>query len=547
MQKYILGCLMLMFFSCTHKSVTYKNEDKTAPILKIKSGSIKGFTDGDVSVFKGIPFAAPPVGEYRWRPPQSVKSWQGIRDAIQFGPNCAQAGWGGAPGTITKGSAEDCLYLNVWSPDVSNIKSKLPVMVWIHGGGFVGGSGSEAMTFGDHFAKKGVVLVTFNYRIGRLGFFAHPALSAENPNEAKGNYGFMDQIAALKWVKENIYAFGGDPNNVTIFGQSAGGVAVHALLTMPDAKGLFHKAISHSGGGRDGVLTGRPIDKENANLFYPVSAETIGINFAKKHRIEGLGVAALSKLRGMKVEDIVDGGLESDGQGGPRIYSGPILDGKLMVETAESAYKAGKHTKMPLLIGSCNAEISGSFVNTSQNKDELFSLFGNMQKDASTAYDPDGNSEFAEVITKFNSDWVWAEPARMTANAFEAKGSPVYFYQFSYVPSSQKERMKYGAGHGSEVAYVFNNLNTRWGITETTDTDHKVGQVMNSYWVNFAKTGNPNGQDLPQWPAYSSKKKEILEIESDGTPVRKVDPRNARLDVIEKSNDIRNKLQTRGI
>ena len=150
MQKYILGCLMLMFFSCTHKSVTYKNEDKTAPILKIKSGSIKGFTDGDVSVFKGIPFAAPPVGEYRWRPPQSVKSWQGIRDAIQFGPNCAQAGCGGAPGTITKGSAEDCLYLNVWSPDVSNIKSKLPVMVWIHGGGFVVGSGSEAMTFGDH-------------------------------------------------------------------------------------------------------------------------------------------------------------------------------------------------------------------------------------------------------------------------------------------------------------------------------------------------------------------------------------------------------------
>lgn len=547
MSKCISGFIMLLFISCSGKVAISQSEDKTAPIVKIKSGFIKGMMSENVNIFKGIPFAAPPVGQYRWRPPQPVKSWQGVKDATQFGPDCAQAGWGGTPGTITKGSSEDCLYLNVWTPADANSKAKLPVMVWIHGGGFVGGSGSEATNFGDQFAKQGVVLVTINYRLGRLGFFAHPALSKENPNEPKGNYGYMDQIAALKWVKENISCFGGNPKNVTIFGQSAGGVSVHSLLTIPTAKGLFHKAISHSGGGRDGVLTGRPINKENVDSFYPLSAEIIGVNFAKKHGIEKNDIESLSKLRQLRVEDVVDGGLDTDGQGGPRIYSGPILDGKLVLETAESAYKSGRHLKVPLMIGSCNAEISGNFVNGSQTKDELFSLFGKWQNEAKAAYDPNGTIEFAEVMTKFNTDWVWAEPARMTARAFEAKGSSVYFYQFSYVPTAQKERMKYGAGHGSEVAYVFNNLKARWVITEVTATDQKVGDMMNAYWANFAKTGNPNGKDLPNWPVYSKLKNEILEIGFDGNPVGKADPGSARMDVIEKAMEHRNKLQNRGI
>lgn len=279
------------------------SEDK-APNIKIESGTVKGVTEGEVSSFKGIPYAAPPVDEYRWRPPQPVKPWDGVRDATEFGPNCAQGGWGAAPGTIAEGSSEDCLYLNLWVPAEAKPDDRLPVMVWIHGGAFVGGSGN---TSGEQFAKQNVILMTFNYRLGRLGHFAFPALSEEHPEEPKGSYAFMDMIAALKWVKENISAFGGDPDNVTIFGFSAGGVSVHSLLTIPAARGLFHKAISESGGGRDGVLTGRPINKENADPLYTVSAETIGINFARKHGIEGTDAAALAKLRALSVEEVVDG------------------------------------------------------------------------------------------------------------------------------------------------------------------------------------------------------------------------------------------------
>ena len=419
-------------------------------------------------------------------------------------------------------------------------------MVWIHGGAFVGGSGSGPGTSGNEFAKQGVILMTFNYRLGRLGHFAFPALSKEHPEEPKGSYAYMDQIAALKWVQENIAAFGGDPDNVTIFGFSAGGVSVHSLLTIPAAKGLFHKAISESGGGRDGVLTGRPIREENADPFYPVSAETIGINFARKHGIEGTDAAALAKLRSLSVEEIVDGGQESDGQGGPRIYSGPILDGKLVVETAESAYKAGRQARVPLIIGNCSAEIGGGFVNASSSKEELFSLFGELEDEAKAAYDPDGNKEFAEVITKFNTDWVWAEPARFTARAFVAKGEPVYIYHFGYVPASMQERMRYGAGHGSEVSYVFNNLRGRDGGSCATPKDQEVAKMMNTYWANFAKTGNPNGKGLPEWPVYNTQKEEILDIQPDGKSVGKPDPRKARLDVIEKAVTLRIHIQSRG-
>ncbi|MFX0557477.1 carboxylesterase family protein [Maribacter sp. CXY002] len=312
------------------------------PKVKIELGSIRGIHEDGVDIFKGIPYAAPPVGAFRWRAPQPITPWEGELDASEYGPNCAQSGWGGAPGTIVEGSSEDCLYLNLWKPASANAGSKLPVMVWIHGGGFVGGSGSGPGIAGNKFAKKEVILITINYRLGRLGHFAFPALSVENPEEPKGSYAYMDQIAALKWVQKNVDAFGGDPDNVTIFGFSAGGVSVHSLMTIPDAKGLFHKGISQSGGGRDGVLTGRPIREENADPFYTASAETIGINFAKKHGIEGTDAAALAKLRALSVEEIVDGGQETNGEGGPRIYSGPILDGTLVVETAESAYNAGR-------------------------------------------------------------------------------------------------------------------------------------------------------------------------------------------------------------
>ena len=539
MKNILTGLVILISFSLFAQQ-TFVN---TAPEVKTKAGILRGVTEGDVSVFKGIPFAAPPVGEFRWRPPQPVTPWEGVRDASKYGPNCAQGGWGAAPGTISEGSSEDCLYLNLWTPANFKPGSKMPVMVWIHGGGFTGGSGQN---LSDAFAKNGVILVSINYRLGRLGHFAFPALSKEHPEEPKGSYAFMDQIAALQWVKENIAAFGGNPDNVTIFGFSAGGVSVHSLLSIPAAKGLFHKAIGESSGGRDGVLTGRPINRENADVLYPVSAETIGINFAKKHGIEGTDAAALAKLRALSVEEIVDGGQENDGQGGPRIYSGPILDGKFVVETSESAYKAGRQAKVPLMIGNCSAEIGGAFVSTSTTKEELFAQFGNLEAAAKAAYDPEGNKEFAEIQTKINTDWVWGEPARFTAKSFVAAGEPAYMYQFGYVPAAIRERARYGAGHGSEVSYVFGTLNSRRGATEPSEEEKKLAQIMNAYWTNFAKTGNPNGEGLPVWPQYNPQNEEILDVELDGKVIGKKDPRKARLDVIEKAFNSREKIQTRG-
>jgi para-nitrobenzyl esterase len=547
--KKLLTALTLLFLACTFHAQQPAVQDATAPKVRTASGVVRGVTEDDVSSFKGIPFAAPPVGEFRWRPPQPVTPWKDELDASKFGANCAQGGWGAQPGTIAAGSAEDCLYLNIWKPANSTAASKLPVMVWIHGGGFTGGSGSSPQNYGDALTRQGVILVNINYRLGRLGFFAHPALSAEYPDEPKGNYGYMDQIAALKWIQSNIAAFGGDPENVTIFGFSAGGVSVHSLLSIPAAKGLFQKAISESGGGRDGVLTGRPINKENADVFYTVSAETIGMNFARKNGIEGTDTAALAKLRALSVEAVVDGGQETDGQGGPRIYSGPILDGKLVVETAESAYKARRQPKMPLMIGNCSAELGGAFVSTAKTKEELFATFGDLEGEAKAAYDPDGNKDFNEIVTKFNTDWVWGEPARMTAKFFLDKGATAYVYQFGYVPPAARERSPYGAGHGSEVSFVFNTLNARWGPpAEPTPEEKELAKVMCAYWANFAKNGNPNAEELPNWPQYNNQEQPILEVETDGKVTSKPDPRKSRLDVVEKAFvKQRGDIQSRGI
>jgi para-nitrobenzyl esterase len=510
-----------------------------APIVKIDSGELQGVVADGVVSFKGIPFAAPPVGELRWRPPQPLNKWTGVRQASEFGADCMQGRFGpptapaaGAP--APRVPSEDCLYLNVWRP-ADQAARNLPVMVWIYGGGFTGGSSASPSTSGVGFAKQDVVLVAMNYRVGRFGFFAFPALSTEHPDEIKGNYAYMDQIAALQWVKRNIAAFGGNPNNVTIFGFSAGGVSVHSMLASPVARGLFQKAIVESGGSRDSVLTARPMRADNVDPNYPVSAETIGITFAKSMGIESADQEALAKLRALGAEQVLRGTAVAPGANVPSYETTPILDGKLITETAETAYKARHQPRVPLLLGSNSADTAGNRVRA-RTKDELFARYGQWSAEAKAAYDPDGSTDLPTLVSRANDDFGQAEPARFAADAFAANGSPVYLYRFSYVQASLREQMRAGAPHGGEIAYVFGTLSGARGGTPTAE-DVAVSRMAQSYWVNFAKTGDPNGAGLPTWPRHVAGKDQIFDFRPDGTAGAGSDPRKARLDVTRKATE----------
>jgi para-nitrobenzyl esterase len=545
-------------------------QSPSAAPVRIASGQVQGVVADGVESFKGIPFAAPPVGDLRWRPPQPVAAWSGVRPATEFGPNCMQGfGFGpppGARGAVPPGAAatqqppgataapapqaaappaaagppppapsEDCLYLNVWRPAGTPARN-LPVMVWIYGGGFTGGSSSSPQTSGHAFAKQGVVLVAMNYRVGRFGFFAFPALSRERPNENKGNYAYMDQIAALQWVEQNIAAFGGNPNNVTIFGFSAGGVSVHSMLVSPQARGLFHKAIVESGGSRDSVLTARPLRDDGIDPNYPVSAETIGTTFAKSMGVDGTDAAALEKLRGLSAEQVLRGAPPQPGAAStPPVETTPILDGKLITETAETAYKAGRAPRIALMLGSNSADTAGNRVR-SRTKEEFFARFGQWSAEAKAAYDPDGTTDIATMVSRANDDFGQAEPARFAANAFAAKGSPVYLYRFSYVQTSMREMARGGAPHGGEIGFVFGTLGGGRGGPPTSQ-DLAVSRMAQSYWVNFAKTGDPNGPGLPAWPRHVAGRDQIFDFRADGTAGSGPDVRKARLDVTQKATE----------
>jgi len=524
--------------SASAQEANKSKPDQASAVVRLDSGQLQGVEADGVISFKGIPFAAPPVGELRWRPPQPTPKWTGVRDAKEFGPSCMQGrGFGPPPSAgapAAQGPSEDCLYLNVWRP-ADTAARNLPVMVWIYGGGFVGGSSSSPMTSGVPFAKQGVVLVAMNYRVGRFGFFAFPALSSERPNENKGNYAYMDQIAALQWVKRNIAAFGGNPNNVTIFGFSAGGVSVHSMLASPQAHGLFHKAIVHSGGSRDSVLTARPMRADGVDPNYPVSAETIGINFAKSMGIEGTDQAALAKLRGLSAEEVLRGAPPQQGVTAPSYETTPILDGKLITETAETAYKARREPRVPLMLGSNSADTAGNRIKV-RTKEEFFARYGQWSADAKAAYDPDGTTDLATMISRANDDFGQAEPARFAANAFAGNGSPVYLYMFSYVPTAMREQLRAGSPHGGDVPFAFGTLGGGRGGTPTPE-DLAVSRMAQSFWVNFAKTGDPNGSGLPTWPRHVPRKDQIFTFRSDGSAGAGPDVRKARLDVTEKATE----------
>ncbi|HZZ32217.1 MAG TPA: carboxylesterase family protein [Phenylobacterium sp.] len=499
-------------------------------VVAVESGRLQGEVQDGVLAFKGIPFAAPPVGDLRWRPPSPPAKWTGVRMADRFGHECVQKPWGEqVTHPLAAGMSEDCLFLNVWRPTGAR-DDKLPVMVWIHGGGWVNGASSNAIMSGAAFARQGLVFVSINYRLGRLGYFAFPALTREHPGELVGDYGYMDQIAALKWVRRNIGAFGGDARRVTVFGESAGGGSVNVLMISPLARGLFNRAIIESGGGRE-PLEGR--SELNRDLPGAPSAETIGVNFARSRGIEGAGPQALARLRALSAE-AVEGDLNMASESaleygpGPITYAGPIIDGRLVPGPEQVSYLAGREARVPLMIGANSDDLGFQSATTMT---DLFAPFGARAALAQALYDPERSGDVGAVGDRLGADIAMVEPARFVAATLAAQGLPTYEYRFSYVTASKRDRWTAGAPHFAEVPYVFDTLAAAYagGLTPQDET---MARAINAYWVNFAKTGDPNGPGLPLWPRYSPRQDVLMDFAADGVPTARKDAWKARLDLV---------------
>lgn len=480
--------------------------------VQIDAGPVIGATQGEVTSWKGMPFAAPPIGENRWRAPQPVTPWTTARSATEYGADCMQKPFPGDAAPLGVTPKEDCLYLNVWAP--AKRTKKLPVMVWIYGGGFVNGGSSPAVYDGSHFAESGVILVSFNYRLGRFGFFAFPAITrAASGSEPLGNYAFMDQLAALHWVKKNIAAFGGDPNDVTIFGESAGGMSVLTLLTTPLADGLFHRAIVESGGGRD--LMGPPKDLD--------AGEKAGTAFAKEQGIEGSDAAALAALRALPAEKVVDD-MNMMNSNVPT-FAGPMVDGRLVPEPVQQVLLEKRQAKVPLIIGANSSEFGFAFAKT---WDELMSPFGANRQKAEAAYDPEHKQDLRAASALMGPDRMFVEPARFVSREMRLDGEPSFEYRFSYVAESMRKEWK-GAPHATEIPYVFDTVQARYG-DKLTPHDEATAKAMHAYWVAFAKTGKPEPKSLPKWPVYDPQDDELMDFTAQG-PHPEADAWKQRLDV----------------
>jgi len=494
--------------------------------VRIDSGQVQGAIQGDVAYFKGIPFAAAPVGVRRWRPPQPVPQWNGVRMAVQYGPDCMQVPFPSDAAPLGVKPAEDCLYVNVWKPASAASREKLPVFVWIYGGGFVNGGSSPAVYDGSAFAKDGIVFVSFNYRLGRFGFFGHPALSAEQKTGPLGNYGLMDQIAALKWVQRNITAFGGDPHNVTICGESAGGISVHYLVTSPQASGLFQKAIVQSGAGRTGLGMRRLSGGEG-------SAEALGVAFAAQKGIQGEGPDALAKLRALPAEELAKNlNLASLGAD-PTYVGGPILDGDLLGDEPGQLYAAGRGARVPLMVGTTNMDVGFTFMR-SKSIDELVAQFGPDAQEVRTAYHITDTDNLEATAFRVSGDQMMVEPARYIARLLSARGQPVYEFRFSYVAQSLRQQWP-GAQHASDIPFALNTVAARYG-TDLTEQDAQAAKIMHAYWAAFARTGKPDVAGQPAWPAYEARSDSLMDFTNTG-PVVGQDPWKPRLDVVARFSE----------
>lgn len=484
-------------------------EEDSSLLIETNFGVVRGSLEEEsVRVFKGIPFAAPPIGDLRWRQPQASSNWEGVRDALEFGSDCMQ------PRSPIGGQgekSEDCLYLNIWTVEREDPQ---PVMVWIHGGGFSLGSGSGEGYDGTEFAKSGVVLVTINYRLGFAGFFAHPGLSEESDQGVSGNQGIYDQLAALKWVQENIASFGGDPENVTIFGESAGSMSVCYLVATPLSKGLFQKAIGQSGGcfNKHPTLDEPLENPEQTEGELAGGGLAAGEAMARALGAESEGADAIYELREMEWSEVV----EAHQQSGVSLpWRSIYVDGHMFPDQMGNLLGINGGNPVPVLVGSNTDEGTWLYAGIPERslEDWKTSVRENTEGDAEKfieLYMKDAEKSTRTASQQMISDVVFAWEMRKWAQLITHRGLDAYMYVFSHAPffpGAGPDRPM-GAYHAGEIAFVFNNRNeNNWN-----EDDHKVADLMHAYWVNFAKSGTPNGEGLPTWSAYDSEADNALEI-----------------------------------
>lgn len=455
------------------------SDDTIAPRVQTANGLLEGTMDAGLRVFRGIPFARPPVEGLRWKAPQPAQNWSGIRKADKFGPRCMQRPFFDDMIFHSDGMSEDCLYLNVWTP-ARSVDAGLPVLVYFYGGGLFTGDGSEDRYNGASLARQGIVTVTVNYRLNVFGFFAHPALSAEAPYKTSGNYGFMDQTVALQWIQENIAAFGGDPNRVTIAGESAGSVSVSAQMASPLAKGLIAGAI-----GSSGSLMGTLRAESLADV------EQKGVAFAEMVEAE-----SLAALRAMSAEEV----LKATEQISP-VHFPPVVDGYFFPQSPTALFESGQQAMVPLLLGWNSAEMGfqalmASDSPTVQNFEaRIRTIYGDQADDVLHVYAPQSDAEVPQVAGDLAGDRFTAFSTWKWANLHSITNQPVYRYYFA-----QPRPGATGAVHSAEIEYAMGNLPTNQAYDWTPD-DYRVSTIFQAYYVNFVKTGNPNGLGVPVWPA----------------------------------------------